>query len=202
MHISGTVVSPGQAYTLPHSHAHSQERKMNYMIPPPPAAMVFWPNGTYGIAYDVRIRPTEDDLPNGWNSNRGATYRRLIRVLNTRFFFQSQYSNYTCAMATAPYAWQTMFSLFNIQPPGKLESTIHHLKMYYMHQVFLEDVSAGVRLGGICSGRLRGPTPAGLVAPVAHLLFPPPAPVPPGPFHVPQGTSASPAALNPANWRV
>jgi hypothetical protein len=40
---------------------------------PLPPAMLVWPVGTHGIAYDIFTKPTEDDLPLGWHARRGET---------------------------------------------------------------------------------------------------------------------------------
>jgi len=43
--------------------------------------MLNWPEGTYGIAYDLYTRNIEDILPTGWGSRRSSVYRRLGKVL-------------------------------------------------------------------------------------------------------------------------
>jgi hypothetical protein len=95
-----------------------------------------------------------------------------------------------------------MLDLFTIVPPGKLESTIGGLTMFFMQSLNLMDVSDDACLGGHFSTFLRGPTSAALVAPVANVLNPPPAIPLAAAFHLPVGTRPSPPALDPANWRV
>jgi hypothetical protein len=93
-----------------------------------------------------------------------------------------------------------MLLLPNIQPPGKLESTVRGLMMHFI-QFPVQDVTASIQLGGAFSTVLRGPTPLGLVNPVAAALAVPPV-IPPLPFFVPLHTRPSAAAMNPANWRM
>ena len=39
-------------------------------LPLIPASIVGLPLGNYGISYDISLRRTEDDLPNGWHSHQ------------------------------------------------------------------------------------------------------------------------------------
>jgi hypothetical protein len=55
-------------------------------LPPVPFAMLGWPIGTYGIAYDVFSRSTGDDLPSGWNARRGEISLRLTLFFNYTHF--------------------------------------------------------------------------------------------------------------------
>jgi hypothetical protein len=44
---------------------------MEFVAPEPPLNILLLPHGVYGISYDIFIRKSEDDLPNGWHSPRG-----------------------------------------------------------------------------------------------------------------------------------
>jgi hypothetical protein len=74
----------------------------------------------------------------------GNTYHQLIQLLQAAGFFRLQYSNYNNPHTPAWFAWATMFGLFNIQPPGKFESTIKGLKMHHICSLAIQDVMASV----------------------------------------------------------
>ncbi|KIO10573.1 hypothetical protein M404DRAFT_129331 [Pisolithus tinctorius Marx 270] len=148
------------------------------------------PPGSYGISYDIYTQKTEDNLPAGWNSYRGATYNELAYVLQ-----QIQYSDWVCLHTDAIDTYWAMLSLLWIQPPGKLQSTIKGLKMHHISD-WTFDVTHQVQLGGYYSPHLQGPTPAGLVpANVPSFL-------PLGFQPLPRYTQESEEAMNLINWRV
>jgi hypothetical protein len=93
-----------------------------------------------------------------------------------------------------------MVNLRNALPPGKLQSTIDGLKMHWISNLALFDVTADLRLGGVWSRALMGITPRNLVTPVIGLMLPPPV-APAAGFPLPQSTRPSPAAGKTANWR-
>jgi len=130
-----------------------------------------------------------------------STYRQLIQTLQTNGFFRCQYSDYDNPFVPAWFAWATMFALVNIQPPGKMESTVGGLKLHFFHLPAIQDVTADVQLGGVHATILRGPTPRNLVTPVAAALAVPPA-IPALPPALPRYSHPSIGAGIPANWRI
>ena len=85
--------------------------------------------------------------------------------------------------------------LTRIEPPGKLESTLKSIKVYYLAHPCLDGTQA-IRLSGPYSQHLRGPTPARLVpenvAAVAPQVL----------LEPPRFTRVSQQALDMNNWRV
>ena len=189
-----------------------------FLIPPAPLPLLLMPAGSYAILYDIFVRATEDDLPHGWNSRRHAcicslapnvlfftcftenTYRQLIRRLNTAGFFQIQYSDYCHPFIAPPAAWVVMLLLCLINPPGKLKSTVHGLKMHHIANPVCI-VTTDIQHGGPYSLALRGPTPRDLVSPAAAaVLFPVPV-IPAIAPPIPRYTRPSAAAAAVAgNW--
>jgi hypothetical protein len=55
-----------------------------------------------------------------------------------------------------------MVQLHQIQPPGKLQSTLLSLKMHFIHHVQDMDIMNQLQLGGVYSTMLAGLTPAAL----------------------------------------
>ena len=95
-----------------------------------------------------------------------------------------------------------MLSLRNILPPrGKFESTVKGLKMFSYSHYHLMEVSHHVRLGGLYSQTLRGPTPRDLVMQTlqtpGYILISPPQPLPDNAVLDLPGT---PLPGNPAHW--
>lgn len=139
------------------------------------------PVGTWGISYDVYTHPSEDPVPYGWQSHRSNTYRELLKVLRANGFVHHQYSDQRQDNITALFTFLTMLRLVIILPLDKLPTTIKGLKMHYIDDMALFDVTDEVRLGGNVSPRLSGPAPRGLVhnlVGAGHLLLQPPGPVP------------------------
>ena len=96
-----------------------------------------------------------------------------------------------------------MLDLAQIDPPGKLQSTLVGLKMHHIpYSEDLDITDDQLQLGGEFSTELRGPTPSALVANVpAGVLMP--APVIPGPGFVrPVSTRPSINANNRNNYRT
>jgi hypothetical protein len=90
-----------------------------------------------------------------------------------------------------------MLALTMIDPPGKLQSTVIGLKMFYIHHPHQMDITDNVRLGGAFSTFLLGPTPAELVPPGMN---PQPQRPDPNTFVRPANTRASAASDNHRNW--
>ncbi|GJJ07950.1 hypothetical protein Clacol_002157 [Clathrus columnatus] len=173
----------------------------HFLLPQLPYELVGVPHAAWGIAYDIYTRRTEDDLPAGWHSYRANTYKQLVRSLQLAQYFRSQYSDYLRPNVDVLTTWLVMLNLMNIEPYGKMESTVKHLKMYTMDRVHLQDVSFQVRLGGEFATRVRAPTPRNLVQPVIllmdylpHLLA--------NLVRRPRFTRWSNAANNPQNWAM
>lgn len=129
------------------------------------------------------------------------TYSQLIRILQQHGFHRQQYSDYTGVGVNVVFAWHTMLSLRNILPPGKFESTVKGLKMFSYSHFHLMEVSHHVRLGGLYSQSLRGPTPRDLVMQAlqtpGYILIPPPQPLPDNAVLDLPGTRLP---GNPAHW--
>lgn len=175
---------------------------MEFVAPEPPLNILLLPHGVYGISYDIFIRKSEDDLPNGWHSPRARTYSQIIARLTEEGFEQHQYSDYRCEDTTGVATWTQMVSLALIRPPGKLQTTLRSLKMHYIQHLNEMDVTNQLQLGGELSPQLLGPTPVGLVAQVPDGLLDP-VPVVPGPDFVrPAHTRPSAMADNRFNYRV
>ncbi|KAI1791673.1 hypothetical protein LXA43DRAFT_888760 [Ganoderma leucocontextum] len=167
-------------------------------------ALMAQPAGIYGISYDIFTRPTEDPVPNGWESHRSKTYRELIRRLRADGFFHHQYSDHRHMNTTAWDAYVTMVNLVVIRPPNKLSTTVKGLKLHHISDMNLMDVTNEVMLGGNAAERLVGPAPRVLVhrlVGAGHHLTHVPQPVPQGhPGVPPRFTAPSPAAMNVANY--
>jgi virulence-associated protein VapD len=129
------------------------------------------------------------------------TYYQLIRELQISGFNRLQKSDYMNPAASTLTTWNTMLGLLNIQPPGKLESTIRGLHLYRLDPNQVMDVTPFVKLGGMYCQGLRGPTPRDLtfVPPAVGPLVP--VPVVPAAMALPVHTQATPAAGILANWR-
>jgi len=88
------------------------------------------------------------------------------------------YSDYRHPNLIPVAVWTVMVQLCQIQPPGKLQSTLCSPKMHSIHHLDM-DVTDQLQLGGTFSTTPAGPTPGALVAQVpAGFLNP--APVIPG----------------------
>ncbi|KAF8273182.1 hypothetical protein EI94DRAFT_1696985 [Lactarius quietus] len=176
---------------------------MAFFVPHVPPNIEGLPHGLYGITYDISTRRTEDDLPDGWHSRRASTYRALLRSLRQAGFVRHQYSDYRRHNSNPVAVWTTMiFLAAQVQPPGKLQSTLLGLKMHHIEHLHDMDVTDQLRLGGAFTPWLMGPTPAGLVAEVPDGLLNP-VPVVPGPdFIRPVFTRPSAAANSRFNYRM
>ncbi|KAH8991654.1 hypothetical protein EDB92DRAFT_1797962 [Lactarius akahatsu] len=171
-------------------------------MPPVPLTIAGLPIGHYGISYDISARKTEDDLPNGWHSRRGESSEHIQKRLRDAGYVRHQYSDYRRPNSNPVAVWTDMVGLYQIQPPGELESTLSGLKMHYIHYLHDMDVTDQLRLGGAFSKTLRGPTSVALVDQVpAGLLNPAPAIPSPG-FARPVHTMPSAMADDPNNYRV
>jgi hypothetical protein len=71
----------------------------HYAIPP----LYHQPIGTWGIAYDIFTRATEDDLPHGWNSRRCMGFVYIQWVL--RLKFRSYYVQGIPSIANNLWIW-------------------------------------------------------------------------------------------------
>ncbi|OSX58440.1 hypothetical protein POSPLADRAFT_1067476 [Postia placenta MAD-698-R-SB12] len=162
------------------------------------------PTGTWGISYDVYTRPSEDPIPSGWQSHRSKTYCELLKWLRANGFVHHQYSDHRKDNVMAVIAFLTMIQLVTIPPFDKLSTTIKGLKMHYIDDMALLDVTDEVRLGGNVSPQLSGPAPRGLVhnlVGAGHLLLQPPGPVPQGhPGVPPRHTRRNAASRNVNNY--
>ncbi|TCD64271.1 hypothetical protein EIP91_004310 [Steccherinum ochraceum] len=162
------------------------------------------PQGIWGISYDVFTRPTEDDVPHGWQARRSETYRKLLKKLKEDGYHHHQYSDHCKMNIPAIEAFQDMIELALITPDSKLATTIKGMKMHYIDDLALLDVSQEVMLGGNVSTHLTGPAPRELVhrlVGAGQNLNPPPVPVPQGhPGLPPVNTSRTVASINPVNY--
>ncbi|KIJ65840.1 hypothetical protein HYDPIDRAFT_39021 [Hydnomerulius pinastri MD-312] len=172
---------------------------MEHILPFIPPNMLGFPRGMWGISYDISTRRTEDNLPYGWDAPRASTYAELKSILQRNRFVRLQYSDWRCEKITAVEAFAVMVSLRHIRPVGKFESTVIGLKMHYIRDFAILNVTEKIQYGGEFSRRLRGLTPAGLV-PNAGLNHHPA--IPQGPIRRPFATRNSEAVGNPHNWRV
>jgi len=159
------------------------------------------PDGTYGISYDIFVNAVEMDPPMGWGGYRATVYRQFRACLNDAGFARDQYSDFQSPMTSAAHTWRTMMSLKYTDPPGRFETIIKAVKMYFMQIRVIFDPTDSVRLGGEMSHHLRGPTPRILVLPVEDILDHIPVQAPPG-FRIPKHTRHSNPAENPVNWLV
>ncbi len=115
-------------------------------------------------------------------------------------FQRHQYSDYRNLNVAAIWTFWIMLSLRHIKPPGKLPTTVSGLKMHYIPDFALMDVTAGVQLGGQYSPAMIGPVPRRLV-PGAMMAAAQPPPPHLHPFP-PRHTKDSPAAQELENWRM
>ncbi|KAI6009752.1 hypothetical protein BKA83DRAFT_4070271 [Pisolithus microcarpus] len=151
--------------------------------------------GTYGLSYDISTAATENDLPQGWNSQRAETYRQIARCLERGHFARLQKSDWVREDTDAITTYYTMLMLCNIPPPGKLQSTVKGLKMHKIESLCY-DISQDIRLGGRYATTLEGLTLSALVP--ANV----PSVEPLDDFLLPRYTQRSDAALDAANWKV
>lgn len=129
------------------------------------------------------------------------TYRQLIRRLNLAGYGRHQYSDYRRPNSDPVAVWMVMVQLCQIQPPGKLQSTLLSLKMHYIHHLNDMDVTNQLQLGGAFSTTLAGPTPQALVAQVPPGVLDPPPVIPGAGFVRPVHTRLSAMADDPNNYR-
>lgn len=148
---------------------------------PPAVFLMLWnlPNGAYGISYDIDTRKTEDVPPHGWGSYQGefrnscvshqllshfmitaTMYRGLVKQLQRRGYEQCQYSDWLNVDTTAADTYMMMLSLMRIKPPGKLQSTLKGVKIYYLTDPGGLDGTNTIELGGAYSMHLWGSTRA------------------------------------------
>lgn len=182
----------------------------------PPPTILQAPVSTWGIAYDLFMHNTEDPLDGGWHKRRGtlihisisnmdlmnnsaSVYREIIRLLKQDGFYHAQYSVWQ-RRDTALQAWTTMMNFREIRPQGVFATVVRRLQMYRVPRRHVLMVTNQVRLGGILSPVLVGPTPAALAQGMGHI---PQAPWPNGPGdQLPFGVRRVPTSLDPNNWRV
>ena len=126
-----------------------------------------------------------------------ATYRELAKVLRNRNYEQLQYSDWINENTTAISAYLSMLSLTRMEPPGKFQSTVKNVKVHYIAHRGLNGSDA-IRLGGVHSLHLRGPTPARLVPGNVVAAVPHWAQM----QQLPRFTRESQPALDRNNWRV
>ena len=179
-----------------------------------------WGHGEYRTTSEPHVRnaifhmggtlidvSSNDISSNAWQlmvNLLAATYRELIRVLNANQFYRHQYSDYRADGVEAHHVWAVMWSLRDIRPPMKLETTVKGLKMQFYHNRHIFDITNNVRIGGAGAHRLRNMTPANLVNGVpgraGHPIIPPLAPG--QVLYRPDFTKWSVNASNPQNWRI
>ena len=128
-------------------------------------------------------------------------YKQLIHRLHMAGVCH-QYSDYCCPNLNPVAMWVVMVQFCLIQPPGKLQSTLHGLIMHYIHHLNNMDITHQVWLGGAFSTTLTGPTPYGLVAQVPPGMLNPPPVVPHAGFIRPLHTRPSAMADDPNNYRA
>ena len=110
-----------------------------------------------------------------------------------------QYNDYVHPTVTPAFAWVTIVLLCLIDPPGKLESTIHGLKMHCIkNNVCI--ITQDIQLGGVYSQILRGPTPQNLVTPAAAAAMNPVPTILAVPPVRPWYTHASAATATAVSW--
>ncbi|KIL60307.1 hypothetical protein M378DRAFT_180510 [Amanita muscaria Koide BX008] len=171
---------------------------MAFVLPPIPPTIVGLPFGHYGISYDISLRKTEDNLPNGWHSHRGSSSVAYIWLAMAATI---EYSDYRRPNSNPVAVWMVMVQLCRIQPPGKLQSTLLSLKMHYIHHLNDMDVTNQLQLGRAFSTTLAGPTPQALVAQVPPGVLNPPPVIPGAGFVRPVHTRPSAMADDPNNYR-
>ncbi|KAL6302211.1 hypothetical protein BKA93DRAFT_410792 [Sparassis latifolia] len=163
---------------------------------PPPFQMFLQPVSVYGISYDLLYRSIVDPLPHGWGARTSSVYRQICNALRIDGFDHAQYSVWQ-RRGTAFAVWLDMMELREIEPRGIFAAALRRLQMFQVpRQIFI--VTQHVRLTGMYSPNLIGPTPAAL----SHGLG---VPMPPGwpqaPNLLPQGVRRTlPGAMNGNNW--
>ncbi|KAI0323193.1 hypothetical protein GY45DRAFT_1265020 [Cubamyces sp. BRFM 1775] len=163
------------------------------------------PIGIYGISYDIYTRPTEDPVPGGWHSRGARTYRELIRQLARFGFHQHQYSDYRCPNTQALHAVFSAFNAVKVVADNLNLMAMPGLKVHYISDLNLLDVTRHVKLGGNVARRLAGPAPHQLAQQLelqaGQNLSAPFQPVPPGhPGVPPFATRRNQQTLNVANY--
>jgi virulence-associated protein VapD len=159
--------------------------------------------------------PIEDPLPNGWASRRGeyiytehhftnltnttaSVYREIASVMENNGFLREQYSIWQVD-TTALFAWNTMLATRRIRPLGILATVVRRLQMFHVTpHIFI--VTNRIRLGGVFSPTLLGPTPSLLAQ---GMGAPPPPNWPNGPAdHLPLSVRNVQSSMNPNSWRL
>ena len=122
-------------------------------------------------------------------------------------FNRHQYSDYSQPNVSAWVTYTTMLALTDITPPGKLSTTLGSLKMHFIPDIHIFDVTDSMKLGGIYAPQLHGPAPRALVTRLRDLFqaqFPgqnfPPFGNAHHPFILPVATKRTAASINPRNW--
>ncbi|KAI0329525.1 hypothetical protein GY45DRAFT_1415757, partial [Cubamyces sp. BRFM 1775] len=136
------------------------------------------------------------------------TYQELIGNLTEFGFHQHQYSDYCCPNTAAEYAFVTALWLSSICLPSKLSTTVRGLKIHYISDLNLLDITCHVKLGGNVARKLAGPAPRQLAQRLefqaiqaGQNLSAPPQPVLPGhPGVPPFATRRNQQTLNVANY--
>ena len=182
----------------------------------PPVAILQVPFSTWGIAYDLYLHDMEDALGGGWDKHRGACvntripntslttaaasiYREIAKHLTERGFYRAQYSVWQ-RRGTAAHAWHSMMGLRSIRPHGVFATVVRRLQMFRVPRRHVLVVTNQVRLGGIFSPNLLGPTPADLAVGIGHI---PPANWPNNQGdRLPPGVRQGPTSWNADNWRI
>jgi hypothetical protein len=128
-----------------------------------------------------------------------SVYREIGDQLTEDGYGREQYSvwqRYTTAMQ----AWTNMLDLRQIRPRGVLATVVRRLEMFHVPEPQLLIVTDDVRLGGIFSPIIVGPTPAGLSQGIGGA---PPALWPNGPGdELPSGVRDIDGSWDPNNWRL
>jgi hypothetical protein len=127
-------------------------------------------------------------------------YHEIARVLSAHGFHREQKSVWQRDDVSASFTWDVMMQLRSIRPRGIFATVMRQLEMFYIIYPHVTIVTNMVRLGGILSPTLIGPTPAALAQ---GLGIAPPPPWPNGqddelPFSVHQDQSS----LNREHWRL
>ncbi|KAG6380464.1 hypothetical protein JVT61DRAFT_8613 [Boletus reticuloceps] len=123
-----------------------------------------------------------------------ATYLELARILGESGFRRLQYSDWVLDNSDAADTYWTMLNLLRLWPVGKLESTLKGLKAHHIPTWEL-DITEEVRLGGVYSPNLCGPTPVNLVPQNMPVAIP-------DNMHISDFTRLSPSTLDLESWRV
>jgi hypothetical protein len=127
-----------------------------------------------------------------------SVYREIINELEIQGFHRSQYSVFH-REGSATNAWTAMLGLREIRPHGIFATVVRRLQMLRVPTPNLLIVTNDVRLGGVYSPTLLGPTPAVL----AHGMGVPHAQWPNGAGdRLPFGVRYTPGSTDRNNWRV